>query len=316
MQKEFPGFYPLKEDKMNLLDNATIVLDTDALLDLFRLSSDEAMCFLELVEKVKDKLWLPYDVAWLYHKRMNEEIQTQIDNVNSVLSYLANCKKDVAAVKRYPYLKKDLEENLQEVINKISSVCGNELDYLSKSLKSSDVKEKVKNLFDGKIGVKYENGELESIYKIAEERYKNSVPPGYESEKNVDERIYYHDLIVWDQILKYAKEGISEGSGIILVTGKIKRGWYYVIGDKIISTRSELINEFMEKMRGEGKESNKYFFCLPSCQFVEKISPEYRIALCVLDGLKKHLKEEVTYSSLNAQGLLNNQIENSSMSHE
>ena len=316
MQKEFPGFYPLKEGKMNLLDNATIVLDTDALLDLFRLSSDEAMCFLELVEKVKSKLWIPYDVAWLYHEKMNEEIQAQIDNVNSVLSYLTNCRKDVASEKRYPYLEKNLEKSLCEIIGKISSVCGNELDYLSKSLKSSDIKEKVKNLFDGRVGEKYENGDLENIYKIAEERYKNSVPPGYESEKNIDKRIYYHDLIIWKQILKYAKESIAEGSGVVLVTGKIKRGWYYVIGDKIISTRSELINEFMKEMGEEGKESNKYFCCLTSYQFVEKISPEYGIGLCVLEGLKQHLKEEVTYSSLNAQGVLNNQIENSSASHE
>lgn len=108
MQKHFPGFYPLKDITKELMDKAIIVLDTDVLLDLFRLHPKDAICFVRLLKKIKDKLWMPYDIAWLYHKKVDEEIQRQIDHINSVLSHLSLCIEAVKAYKMYPYLNRDL----------------------------------------------------------------------------------------------------------------------------------------------------------------------------------------------------------------
>ena len=91
MKDSFPGYYPLSNDQMKaFLSDAIIVFDVNALLDLFRIEENQAKTVLKVLkdDKISKRLWIPYDVAWLYHKQMNTEIMNQINNVNSALSYL------------------------------------------------------------------------------------------------------------------------------------------------------------------------------------------------------------------------------------
>lgn len=307
MQKHFPGFYPLKDITKELMDKAIIVLDTDVLLDLFRLHPKDAICFVRLLKKIKDKLWMPYDIAWLYHKKVDEEIQRQIDHINSVLSHLSLCIEAVKAYKMYPYLNRDLIDFLQFVINRVTEACQKETYSLSKRLKDCRIKKSLRELFEGKIGESYSEGELENIYQKGEERYKNAEPPGYESEDTPEKRIRYHDLIIWEQMLAYAQNGKNKCKGILFVTGKVRPDWYYVVNGKVISTRHELINEFMQKVNGTRCNADKFFYCMSSKRLVEIIGSEYHVVHPGLVHLKKILQEEIVYASLNADGMQNNQ---------
>lgn len=316
MQKRFPGFYPLEDDRTEeLISKATIVIDTEVLLDLFRLDKEDAKCYLSILEGVKDKLWIPYDVAWLYHKKLNEEILSQIENVNSVLSHLTQCKESILAAKKYPYIDPDLIKGLQSAANRIVVACSQERDYLTQNLKYGEIKDRIRLLFQAtgekdRIGKEYDKEQLASIYLSGEERYNNVVPPGYDSEKGAENRIYYHDLIIWKQILSYAKDECHRCQGIILVTGKIKRDWYYIVGDKIISTRHELVNEFMKEMNEKENDSKKFFYCLSSKQFIDMVSSKSRIVHPRLPHLKQQLREKIENASLNANCVLNNHTVN------
>ena len=310
MKRNFPGFYPLEEARLEeLLDRATIVLDVDVLLDLFRLYPEDTRCFLSLLsdERIKQKLWMPYDVAWLYHKRVNEEIQKQIDNVNTVLLHLSLCGNAIRESKRFPYLENKLICALQSVTQRVEEACKATSDSLSESLKHSEIKDSLQSLFDGKIGEEYEPGELEKVYDSGLIRYRNNEPPGYESEATQENRIRYHDLIIWKQILAYARNIGNRCRGILFVTGKVRTDWYYVVNEKVVSTRHELINEFLREMNVSGNDTDKFFYCISSKQFVDMISSRYRMVHCQLVHLKEALQEEIVYSSLNADGMLNNQ---------
>lgn len=310
MQKHFPGFYPLEEVRIkDLTKEATIVLNSDVLLDLFRLRPEDAACFVSLLksEAIRDKLWMPYDIAWLYHKKVDEEIQRQIDHTNSVLSHLSSCGEAVKACKKYPYLDEGLISELQFVTNRVTETCQKEMDTLSKSLKNSEIKNSLRELFDGKIGESYSEGELDNIYQTGEERYKNLEPPGYESEYSVEKRVHYHDLIIWEQMLAYAQNGENKCKGILFVTGRARPDWYYVVNGKVISTRHELINEFMQKVNGTRSNADKFFYCMSSKRLVEIIGSEYHVVHPGLVHLKEILQEEIVYASLNADGMQNNQ---------
>ena len=82
MKNRFPGFYPLHQDELEtrLLDTI-IAFDTNALLTFYWLSDSNVNQLLSLLRSVNilDKLWLPYDVAWLYHQCMNTELLKQRD---------------------------------------------------------------------------------------------------------------------------------------------------------------------------------------------------------------------------------------------
>lgn len=274
MQKHFPGFYPLEETCIkDLTKEATIVLNSDVLLDLFKLRPEDATCFVRLLmsKEIRDKLWIPYDIAWLYHKKVDEEIQRQIDYINSVLSHLSSCKEAVKSCKRYPYLEERLIWELQSVISRVTETCQKESDSLSEDLKSCEIKNSLRELFEGKIGESYSEGELENIYQRGEERYQNAEPPGYESEDTAEKRVRYHDFIIWEQMLAYAQNRENKCKGILFVTGKARPDWYYVVNGKVISTRHELINEFMQKVNGTENHADKFFHCMSSKQLVEII---------------------------------------------
>ena len=91
MKDSFPGYYPLSNDQMKaFLSDAIIVFDVNALLDLFRIEENQAKTVLKVLkdDKISKRLWIPYDVAWLYHKQMNTEIMNQINNDVAMLSQM------------------------------------------------------------------------------------------------------------------------------------------------------------------------------------------------------------------------------------
>lgn len=291
MKIHFPGYYPLANgDIDNLLINATIVFDADSLLDLFRMKKEYVESILNVMgnARIKDKLWLPYDVAWLYHRCMNDEILKQIENVNSILSHLTQCKDAVLAPKRFPYFEQYLTNMMQRGIGGIEEACIRQQSELMETLKESEIKDRVDALFRGKIGTAYEDGDLNNIYADGDERYSHSIPPGYMTERNVDNRVLFHDLIVWKQLQKYSKD---QAKDVLLITGNVRKDWYYIVKNRIVSPRNELINEFQ-------KETTHHFYCVSMRQFIEKSCDKFGVILNNYQNLLSQLVENIEYASV------------------
>ena len=291
MKDNFPGYYPLTEGQMKVfLSSAIIVFDVSALLDLYRIEESLANKVLEVFknDKIKNRLWIPYDVARLYHQLMNVEIINQMNNINSSLSHLKSCKDMVNDTKSYPYLPIDMKAKLEKIVTDVEVFCNKQKTALVNQLKSSSIKSNLGKLFNGKMGKGYTDSELENIYKEANERFAKLQPPGYLVADLSDNRKKYHDLIIWKQILAYAKDKHKD---IILVTGKIKEDWYYVVRDEEVVPRQEMVNEFM-KITG-----NRYYsFSL--YRFVEKCHTDLDINIPEYATLVGALREKIQYASV------------------
>ena len=84
MKTFFPGYYPLEGQESNeLWNDGFIVLDSSFLLGLFSLKTEDRNSIMNILEKesIKKKLWIPYDVAWAYHKFQNNVILGQIGSI-------------------------------------------------------------------------------------------------------------------------------------------------------------------------------------------------------------------------------------------
>lgn len=291
MKDNFPGYYPLTEDQMKVfLSSAIIVFDVSALLDLFRIEESHANNVLELLQndKIKNRLWIPYDVAYLYHQQMNAEIICQMNNINSALSHLKLCKDIVNDTKRYPYLSTDMKIKLEQIVAAVDDFCKSQKDALVNQLKTSSIKSNLGTLFDDKMGKGYTDSELENIYKEANTRFTKLIPPGYLVADLSDNRKKYHDLIIWKQILAYAKDKHKD---IVLVTGKIKEDWYYVVRDEEVVPRQELVNEFMGI-------TGKRYYSFSLYRFIEKCHTVLNINIPECATLIDALKEKVQYASV------------------
>lgn len=301
MKDSFPGYYPLNDEQMKgFLSSSIIVFDVYALLDLYHIEQSQAQSVLGIIERedIKTRLWIPYDVAWLYHQEMNKEILGQVDSINTALKHLTSCKDVVINAKCYPFLPVDMRNRLEAIISEIDHFCANQKNELIMQLKNSDLKTRLGNLFHDKMGPSYSVAELDNIYKEGRNRFAKLIPPGYISCDKSDERRKFHDMIVWKQILAYATKKHKD---ILLITGRIKEDWYYIVNSEEVVPRQELINEFMNA-------SGKRYYSFSLSRFIEKCQTDLGINIANHAELITCLKENIQYASVQQDLSNDNQI--------
>ncbi|WP_312502636.1 PIN domain-containing protein [Lacrimispora sp.] len=230
-----------EQDKNKLWDDGIFVFDTNVLLNMYRFSQKTREVLFSALEKLKDRIWLPYHVVQEYHKNRCETIYEAINKYDFIIresdKFIEECKKSLRLQETEIA---DLRQYLHGWINheKMNNV-------LVVTPSNDDILNKLLILFDNKVGIPYEQDKLEAIKQEGSFRYDNKIPPGYEDAKKIN-GIYdnnaYGDLIVWKQILYYAKEYSKD---VIYITNDQKEDWWLKIHGKTVGPRYELRKEFM-----------------------------------------------------------------------
>ena len=88
MNKHYPEYKRLTLDAINVIwERGVIVLDTNILLNLYRYSEATRDDILSAMEKLKDRLWMPYQVGLEY---FNNRINTFTAIVDMHKSFIHN----------------------------------------------------------------------------------------------------------------------------------------------------------------------------------------------------------------------------------
>ena len=253
MKKEFFGFYePTQTEIDKSWENGIFVFDTNTLLNLYRYSESTRKDFLLAVTKLKDKLFMPYQVGYEYHSNRHFVIDTLNNSYNSLISSIKdNSEKNITNLLnqylRHPSIQIDSIKKLQDdFLKKV----GNELEKQKKN--HPDFKDKdeiliqLTELYENKVGVQFTKEELKKIYTDGKERYEQQIPPGYkdlETKRKKGEQHIYGDLIIWKEIISLSKKEKKE---IIFITDDRKEDWWTIENGKTIRPREELIKEFYD----------------------------------------------------------------------
>jgi len=266
MRNLFKSFYKLNKSEYEILwKNAIFIFDTNILLNLYRYQSSTRDELLKVIEQLKDRIWIPNHVALEFqrnrlfviaeqHKRYTE-VQSI---VSKSLSEMQNELDRLQLKKRHSHINPDkLVESMQTIKKEYFEEL-NKLEEKSISLSTEDkILERLDDIFLDKVGKAFEKQkELDDLFKEGEERFKKQIPPGYKDSKKDDKKPddftfgglsykrKFGDLIIWKQIIKYAKE--NKLKDIIFVTDDGKSDWWLKIdsnGTKTIGVRPELIDE-------------------------------------------------------------------------
>lgn len=246
MKTFFPGYYPLEGQESNeLWNDGFIVLDSSFLLGLFSLKTEDRNSIMTILENdsIKEKLWIPYDVAWAYHKFQNNVILGQIGSIKRLQVLLHDTLTVVNSKSCYPYFQDGDVNQATQLFGRMKEECNRQIKEQKRSLYKCDLKNRINSLFRNRIGSSYDTAQLEELFRQGEERYAKRVPPGYTSDPYQDKRLRYHSFIVWEQMKKHANE---TRKNIILCAGRITEDWFYLVdGDPVISN-CQLVNEFKE----------------------------------------------------------------------
>ena len=255
-----------------LWQDAVFVFDSSALLNFYFLPIHvRQKVFNELfAAKLKDRLWLPSHVKYEFEKNREKVIRKPITesyspfetfNLKKIKSWITDIEGQLQDLKsktekdnRHPYLPQGELNNFFAIEEKFKS----DFDTFEKAIKqhisnagkeiekvanSDDVSSAVNNLFE--IGRYFHFEEIIKIVNEGEFRYRNTIPPGYEdlNDKGKKGTQIFGDLIIWKQILEYARE---KKRPIIFICDDLKEDWCDGDRGRIKSPREELIKEIFD----------------------------------------------------------------------
>jgi len=261
MKDKLSEYYRLEDGQVKKhWQEDVISMDANVLLNLYRYTPKTRDTFFNLLEQIKDRVWISYQAAFEYQKNRLVVINKQHEAYIEISALLDDKKNEIEnklnEYKRHPYLQtEELKRQIQsafEAINKdILKLEKIHPDYLQED----PIWVRLTQLLDGRIGDDLPYDELERIFKDGKKRYDEEIPPGYKdkvNKKNEGNRSLFGDLIVWSQIIKHAK---NIPPSIIFITDDRKEDWWYKFKGKTIGPRPELIKEFKSET---GKRINIY----------------------------------------------------------
>lgn len=250
MKACFPGYYrPTRDEFRTLWDNCLFVLDANVLLNCYRYSENTRQKLMNVFEAIADRLWVPHQAALEYHKRRLDVIAEQVDAYDKIETLLQQARTTLIghlrSHSRHPLISVD------SIVKRIDAAFNRVLRDLRKHkadhpdfLEEDPVRDKLTALLEGKIGPPYSPERIRQIYELGKKRYEQGIPPGYKDNQKKADADRYGDLVLWFQVVDYAKEVKKP---IVLVTDDGKEDWWWQFRGKTIGPRPELVEEMLNE---------------------------------------------------------------------
>jgi hypothetical protein len=269
MRNLFRGYYRPKDDELAALwDNSIFVFDANVLLNLYSYPESAREIFFSVLEEIKERVWIPYQVALEFHKNRTIRIKQSNSEIKGLLDYIEKYSQGIdVKLKKIEFEKRntginDIDVRI-EAIHKANLDLSEAIQHACNKLPVVNMDEgigiRIADIFEGKLGNPPESQErLDEIFAFGEDRYMKNIPPGFaDSEKNIEYRdrglVYkskFGDLILWNQILDYVRNG--QNKHIIFVTADKKKDWWLIDEGKTLGPLPELTQEFYKESEGLG----------------------------------------------------------------
>ncbi|MGY3728002.1 MULTISPECIES: PIN-like domain-containing protein [Cobetia] len=304
MRKLFPGYFKtskevIKEDWNNFI----FVFDTNVLLNIYRYSESTQVEYLRLLDKIKDRSWLPNRVVEEYLENRLPTIEKQEKAYDDMLNSISSLKTKLDNSRQHPFASQETMASVDTAFDKLTAEFTKNKSSYTKKIHDDDIQEKYLNMYDERVGESFDLEELKAIFTEGEERYKNLVPPGYKDTKKqgtegrvVDFKRKFGDLIIWKEVLNYSS---SNDKGIIFVTDDRKEDWWNIFNGKTIGPRFELIKEFEEV-------TNNRIHIYTSDRFLElaRTNLGQTVSSSILDEIREsHIQETINNVQFNLKDI-------------
>jgi hypothetical protein len=242
MDKLFPGSYPSsKDDLERMWREATIAFDANALLHIYRYGSDARTILLDAMERVSDRLWVPYQAAAEFHRNRVSIINEQTAAIDPFFNVFSIPSKHLRNWKHHSSI--DLEE-LRSIASKAEQAAKKVLDQAKKNrltVQDDALLTRLTEIVGDRFGQAPAENEIEARYEEGRKRFERGEPPGYaDADKPGMDK--YGDYLIWHELLDYAT---ANKRPVILVTDDGKEDWWVKESGTGIGPRHELVSEML-----------------------------------------------------------------------
>lgn len=254
MKDKFYEFYKLPDEKVNeIWENGLLIVDTNVLLDLYRLGTESRKDLKKSIEFFGNRIWLPYQTGLEFHRNREKVIKdlggSKYDEFRKTLydKVVPELNEAFKDFRRHPCIDYKF---IDQRINKFKEELDNKIETWKREypydIENDDVLEWVTKKYFGKVGDDNTPLQLLEIYKEGEIRYRAQVPPGYKDANNKEkkeagDRYIFGDLIIWKSVIEKAKKDKVD---IIFLTNDTKEDWYERYKGQVKGPRFELFREF------------------------------------------------------------------------
>jgi len=279
LKDQFPGYYRRSEEEIERIwDDGLFVLDANVLLNLYRYSEGTREELLGVLRGVKDRLWIPYQVAEEFLRNRQTVIGDRKNAYSAVKKSLSSARKDVESkmgeMHKDPGIieAKDLRKKVEESFGKLVA----EAEGLEKRAALQSIRETnspdddeiwraIEEILWDRVGEGLSSYRTEQVLGIGPRRYESMVPPGFKdhNDRSKPGDRQFGDLILWFETLDKAKE---TGRPVLFVTDDRKEDWWSRSG-KEIYPHPELGNEMH-------REAGVFFHMLMPLDFMKWAGPK------------------------------------------
>lgn len=295
MKKHFPGYYNYTDSEVKTIwKKGYFVFDTCVLLNIYYLSSQKK-AFLDILDKLKKRIQLPYHIAEEYHKNIFHKINEQYQHFSEIknkVSRLQQCIQDSSRQGLW-----DSKEEQEKIIGQISSI-GDKIDAIQNNNLYAELRSRIADLFSSAVCEQFSLQEIEKIENEAKKRFGTCSAPGYKDKNKTNSNIY-GDFIIWQSLQKISK---TAKLPIIFVTEDVKGDWFVRINN-IQYARPDWLNEFVLNTK-----QNLLIYTLP--QFIDNYSKYIDQNKEDLAELKSEIKDVQAMRQNDSESTNNNQINN------
>jgi len=242
MRKLFPGYYAPNETEFSILwRDGIFIFDTCVLLDLYRYSDETVENLFSTMEKIKNRIWIPFQIALEYHKNLFDVIKNQANKYSESNKLLEDFKRKFQEKRNHPFLENELHLEIDKFAEKIKEQLQIKQDKISSLInRKNPIKERLADIINNSVGNPFTTEELHQIYSDGEKRFSEKIPPGYKDKAGKSGTEKYGDLIIWKEICRKMQE---IDLPIIFVTSDVKEDWFQIVGEITVGPRPELIQE-------------------------------------------------------------------------
>jgi predicted nucleic acid-binding protein len=249
LRKEFIGHFKRSETEVNhIWKTATFVFDANVLLNLYRYSSDTRDDFLNLFDNVAERIWLPEQAAYEFLNNRTGVISEQSKAYENAIKSVEDLSGSFSEERAHPFISHAVKVAYDEAAKAIKAEMTSNQSAQEKLLTKDAIRDKIADLFEGKVGAAYSAEEMSEAFEGGKQRFDQSTPPGYmdakkfkEPKNDAEKRSNFGDWIIWKQLMDFSKKNEKP---IVFVTNDSKEDWWLEQSGKTLGPRPELIAEF------------------------------------------------------------------------
>lgn len=255
---DFRGYrIPTDAELDEALRTATVVVDANVLLSLYRYNETTRDDLLNVLRRLGDRLWVPHQALREFWRNRLSVMSSRGAGREQILTALAKQQRaTVDAIQQWAKVTAIAAEQREALIERVSrlheelvsTVSGHSPGTagVSVSAQREPVLISLEKLLQGRVGPEPELGWWKAAVAEGRSRVERRQPPGYlDAEKSGGDLPEgpAGDYLVWKQAID---EVARSGGDLLLVTGDEKDDWWWRFRSDFIGPRQELVTELAE----------------------------------------------------------------------